>query len=288
MKFYIVLTFFAVMVISGCGPDKPVIPVPTSFLGHVDIILDTTTIRQISEDEFLMKTFGISNFDTLVMNNQKSYDMYLIGRENFLHFSQAREYYRNQQGGVSLIFQSKKPDMKDSLMNTWKKFTDFALDINVSSGTGFTLYEIMPLYSLTNAAHPRVMPILTTYSAESYRTWGFNDSIASGVGMKTFLSGYGSSAVLFDKITEIHLNATSRELEILKSGLFAAGYTEEGTKFELPGSASIFVTINENENLNRFVNMKILLSKDIPESYEKTFNRLKVSLQGNAGWFIYQ
>lgn len=288
MKFYIVLTFFAVMVISGCGPDKPVIPVPTSFLGHVDIILDTTTIRQIAEDEFMMKTFGISNFDTLVMNNQKSYDMFMIGRENFLHFSQAREYYRNQQGGVSLIFQSKKPDMKDSLMNTWKKFTDFALDINVSSGTGFTLYEIMPLYSLTNATHPRVMPILTTYSTESYRTWGFNDSIASGVGMKTFLSGYGSSAVLFDKITEIHLNATSRELEILKSGLFAAGYTEEGTKFELPGSASIFVTINENENLNRFVNMKILLSKDIPESYEKTFNRLKVSLQGNSGWFIYQ
>jgi len=288
MKFYLVLTFFAVISISGCGSEKEKIPVPTSFLGHVDIILDTTTIRQMAEDEFMMKTFGISSFDTLIMNNQKSYDMFMIGRENFLHFSQAREYYRNQQGGVSLIFQSKKPEMKDSLMNTWKKFTDFALDVNVSSGTGFTLYEIMPLYSLTNATHPRVMPILTTYSTESYRTWGFTDSIASGVGMKTFLSGYGSSAVLFDKIAEVHLNATSKELELLKSGLFAAGYEEEGTKFELPGSATVFAAVNENENLNRLVSIKFVLSKKLSEPYEKTFNRLRVSLQGNTGWFTYQ
>jgi len=288
MRFYLIICVFAVSFITGCGSEKEKIPVPTSFLGHVDIILDTTTIRQISEDEFMMKTFGISSFDTLIIGNQKSYDMFMIGRENFLHFSQAREYYRNQQGGVSLIFQSKKPEMKDSLMNTWKKFTDVALDVNVSNGAGFTLYEIMPLYSLTSATHPKVTPILTTYSTESYRTWGFTDSISNGVGMRTFLSGMGSSAALFDKITEIHLNATSKELEILKSGLFAAGYSEDGLEFELPGSATIFVTVNENENLNRLVNMKFALSRNVPEPYEKTFNRLKVSFEGNTGLFTYQ
>jgi hypothetical protein len=288
MKYYLILCVFFISIISGCGSEKEKIPVPVSFLGHVDIILDTTTIRQIAEDEFMMKTFGISNFDTLTLNNQKSYDMFLIGRENFLHFSQAREFYQNQQGGVNLIFQSKKPDMKDSLMNTWKKFTDFALDVNISSGTGFTLYEIMPLYSMTNVAHPRVMPVLSTYSTESYRTMGFADSLSTGVGMRTFLSGWGSSAVLFDKITEVHLNATSKELEVLKSGLFAAGYTEDGSEYELPGSATVFVTVNENENLNRLVSLKFALSRVLSEPYEKTFNRLKVSFEGNTGWFIYQ
>jgi hypothetical protein len=287
MKFYLILFAFIIF-ISGCGSEKEKIPVPVSFLGHIDIILDTTTIRQIAEDEYMMKTFGISNFDTLAIGNQKSYDMFMVGRENFLHFSQAREFYQNQQGGVNLIFQSKKPEMKDSLMNTWKKFTEVALDVNVSSGTGFTLYEIMPLHSMTGVTHPMVMPILSTYSTESYRTWGFTDSLANGVGMRTFLSGYGSSAVLFDKIAEVHLNATSREFEILKSGLFAAGYTEEGTKFELPGSASVFVTINENENINRLVSIKFTLSRVLSEPYEKTFNRLKVSFGGNSGWFTYQ
>lgn len=288
MKLYLILCFFAISIISGCGSEKEKIPVPTSFLGHVDIILDTTTIRQIAEDEYMMKTFGISNFDTIVIGNQKSYDMFIIGRGNFLHFSQAKEFYQNQPGGVNLIFQSKKPEMKDSLMNTWKKFTDFALDVNVSSGTGFTLYEIMPLYSMTNVTHPRVMPILSTYSTESYRTWGFADSLINGVGMRTFLSGYGSSAVLFDKIAEVHLNATSKELEVLKSGLFAAGYTDEGSEYKLPGSATVFVTVNENENLNRLVSIKFALSRVLSEPYEKTFNRLKVSLQGNTGWFTYQ
>lgn len=288
MKFYLILCVFAISIISGCGSEKEKIPVPVSFLGHIDIILDTATISQIAEDEFMMKTFGISNFDTLILNNQKSYDMFLVGRENFLHFSQAREFYQNQQGGVSLIFQSKKPEMKDSLMNTWKKFTDFALDVNISSGTGFTLYEIMPLYSMTNVTHPRVMPVLSTYSTESYRTWGFADSLITGVGMRTFLSGYGSSAVLFDRIAEVHLNATSKEFEVLKSGLFAAGYTEVGSAYELPGSAAVFVTVNENENLNRLVSIKFVLSRNVPEPYEKTFNRLKVSLQGNTGWFTYQ
>lgn len=288
MKFYLILFVFAVSIISGCGPEKEKIPVPISFLGHVDIILDTSTIRQISEDEYMMKTFGMSSFDTLMMGNQRSYDMFIIGRENFLHFSQARDYYQNQSGGVNLIFQSKKPEMKDSLMNTWKKFTDFALDVNVSSGTGFTLYEIMPMYSMTNVTHPRVMPILTTYSTESYRTWGFTDSLSSGVGMRTFMSGYGSSAVLFDKITEVHLNATSKEFEILKSGLFAAGYSEEGTEFRLPGSGTVFVTVNENENINRFVSIKFSLSRVLSQPFEKTFSRLKVSLDGNTGWFTYQ
>jgi hypothetical protein len=285
--FAVLFAFYAV----GCGSDEKDKPVPVSFLGHLDIVLDTASQRLLAEDQYMMVNFGMSFHDTVLMGNQRSFDMYLLGQQNFLHFSQAREFYMNQAGGVNLIFQSKKPEMKDSLMATWKRFTEFALDVNTSKGTGYTLYEILPILNWTNVINPRVVPFLSTYSFESYRTWGFADSLFTGIGMKSFMASWGGEELkmrLFDKIVEVHISSTSRELEILKSALFASGYTEEGTTYKLPGSATIFVTVDENENKPRLSSIKMSLSMILQEPYEKTYNRLKVSLGGNVGWLKYQ
>ncbi len=288
---FLFFPILAILILAGCGSDKNDTSVPKSFLGHLDIIIDTSTVRQLAEDEYLMKSFGISFFDTVMMGNQRSFDMFILGQENFLHFSQAREFYQNQAGGLNLIFQSKKPEMKDSLVNTWKKFTELALDVNISKGTGYTLFEVLPMYNWTNVSHPRVIPFLTTYSFESYRTWGFGDSLISGVGMRTFMSSWGGQdlkAIYFDKILEVHMNATAKELEVLKSALFASGYTEEGNVYKHEGSATIFITVNENENASRISRIKFALSSIFSVPFEKTYNRLKVSLGGNVGWFTFQ
>lgn len=291
MKITITIIFAVIMsLLNGCKSDKDEIHVPESYLGHLDIILDTATVRALAEDNFIRSVFAISSFDTITIGVKKSYDFYLMGQENFLHISQARGFYESQAGGLNVILQSRKPAMKDSLMETWKKFTDFALEVNPSVGEGYTLYEIMPLVGWTNIQGPRLIPFLSTYSSESYATWGIWDSARSGITMKTFIklsAGAAIDNVLFKKIDELYINATARESDVLKSALLASGYKEEGGAFTHKSSAKIFVKVNDAGPVTRISKIKFKLTRNSPPM-EKTYNRLRTSFNNDEGWFYFE
>jgi len=289
MKIKLTLIFaIFITLLYGCGSEKEY--VPQSFLGHVDIVLDTATVRALAADGFIRGEFSIVFFDTIIMVDQRSYDFYMIGTENFLHISEARGFYSTQEGGLNVIMQSKKPDMKDSLIAAWKKFTTFAVEVNPSSGQGYTLFEVLPVIGWTNIQHPRIIPFLTTYSAESYKTWGYPDSIARGLTMKTVMfamAGPSVDYVLFKKIDELYISATSKEAELLESALFAGGYEEEGGSYVHPSSAKIIINVMDNESMKRISKIKLKLNRSVPQ-FEKTYGKVKLSLNNDTGWLYFE
>jgi hypothetical protein len=287
---YAFIAVIVVLLISGCSSDNKQTGLPEVYLGHVDIILDTATVRAIQSDEFLTKIFAMSISDTVKMGGKPSYDLFLLGRENFFHISEARGFYVNQAGGLNIVMQSRKSGMKDSLMTAWKKFTESALEVNTSTGSGYQLDEIMPLLNWNNVIQPRIIPFVSTYSSGMYEKIGLKDSLASGVTMKTFMRaevGPAIDNVLFKNIEELYINASEQENKILSSALLASGYVESGGTYTHKTSGKIFVNVKENGSVNKLSKMKVRLAS-ATQPLEKTYNRLRLSIKNDEAWFYFE
>jgi hypothetical protein len=286
IRFTVLVLVLSGLFLTGCSKNEGV---PESELGHIDIILDTATFNALARDTFMTTYFAYTFKDTTLYGLSFSYDFFVMGQENFLHISQERSFWQGQAGGMGFVYQTKKPDMKDSIHAAWKKFTPFALEDNVSNGQGYSLIEVLPVLNWQNITTPRIVPYLSTYSTESYKTWGFTEhDMKVGVGMKSFLFrsfGASISNTLFKSIAELDITATEREKELLESALFAAGYKESGGVYKHPVSAAVKITVNEQEPFKRFNKMKIMLSRNV-QPMEKVFNRLKVTFDKDVCWFI--
>ncbi|MCX7877238.1 MAG: hypothetical protein N2510_01205 [Ignavibacteria bacterium] len=268
----------------GCSKEK--FRSPEIQLGHVDIIIDNESYIKLTQDTFMTRYFAMTFYDTSEYGKQPTYDFFMIGQENFLHFSDTRGFYEKQTGGANLIFQTIKPGMLDSLKIAWKNYSTYALDDNSSSGPSHTLYELFPLLNWDRVEKPRLIPFLTTYSPESYRNWNLN---TEGADMRTFLAsqaGAGINRVLFKKINAVYLNATERENELLRAALMVSGYKEENGIFTHPSSAAIYINTIQDENINRFTKCRISLSS--PFQYENKFGRLRISMKETECWLYYE
>lgn len=283
-NFHPIIILISMIFLHSCSENK--IHTPDMQLGHVDIILDNESYIKLTQDTFMTKFFSYTFYDTTEYNKLPSYDFFMIGQENFLHFSEAKGFYAKQTGGLNLIFQSLKPGMTDSIKLAWKNFSPYALDENSSAGPTHTLHEIYPLLNWDNVVKPRIIPFMTTYSQESYKNWNLS---TDGVDMKAFLAsqmGTEINRLLFKKILEVHLKATERETELLKSALLVSGYKEEKDYYIHPSSAGVFIKPAENDSVTRAVKLRISLST--PFQYEKTFNKLNVTMSGLDCWFEFK
>ncbi len=288
-KISLFLAAYIVILLSGCSSDKQS-GLPEVYLGHVDLILDTATVRSIKSDDFLTKIFAVSFSDTTNMAGKPSYDLFLIGRENFFHISEARGFYENQAGGLNVVMQSRKTGMKDSLMAAWKKFTESALEVNTSTGSGYQLDEILPLLNWKNLTQSRIIPFISTYSSGMYEKIGLKDSLATGVTMKTFIraeAGPPVDNVLFKNIEELYVNASEQENKILRSALLASGYEESAGTYTHKTSGKIIINVKDNGSLNKLSRMKVRLASST-QPLEKTYNRLRVSIKNDEAWFYFE
>src|SRR5688500_11373594 len=77
---------------------------PASDLGHIDVILDSATWFAIKNDSFIQNEFSVVELDTIHYGGKPSYDVYLLGLNNFMHLSLAKEFWKNQQKGGAIVF----------------------------------------------------------------------------------------------------------------------------------------------------------------------------------------
>ncbi len=240
MKYILTVTVFYLFIstiVCEAQSSKPNKATPVSDLGHIDVILDSVTYFAIKNDSFIQKEFGVLNIDTAYYGGKPSYDLYILGHLNFLHLSLAKGFWNNQQGGGVLVFQTRKPSLKDSLLSSWKHFYKDSLIVHTYKGSDFTLDEIMAWYKTdtSKSKEPYVFANLTTYSAEAYRNWGITDSIVdAGLSMKRFMESWGGNELnnkLFHSITELHMNINQKEFKEIQSSLLATGYKENKKVF---------------------------------------------------------
>lgn len=266
---------------------------PISDLGHIDVIIDSITWNAIKNDSFIKNEFGILSEATEYYEGKPSYDLYILGHLNFLHFSLAKGFWNNQRGGGVLIFQTQKPDQKDPLLNSWKEIYKDSLYVHNFKGTDFTLNEIMAWYKsdTTKLKEANIFANLTTYSEDAYKNWGITDSIVNaGLTMKQFMESWGEEPLktrLFNSITELHMTINKQEFKEISSALLAVGYTENKNSFNHTANPTIYITINEEHTKSKYTKVKLKLNRSIAEK-EIVFSPMaKLVLGGNEGWFEF-
>lgn len=269
--------------INGCKEKNEKMQAPVSDLGHVDLVLDSAAFHAILQDSFLRKEFAVVAQDT-TMYSTPSYDIYLLGREAFLHISLAKEYWENKAGSGVMIFQSRKPGKKDSLLMAWKQVYSDSLLVHTFEGGDFKLDEIMPYRKKDSslAVEPRLTPILTSYSTQAYKNWGFNDSVISnGLSMQEFMNSWDihSQSKLFKKIKSLHVQVTKQELAEMESALKAMGYTKQNNRFVHEFNPVVHFAITGTNVAPKYTKIEIQLAGSAPEKIVKLGNSYSINMK---------
>ena len=266
---------------------------PVSDLGHIDVILDSTTWYAIRNNSFIQNEFGVLNIDTAYYGKKPSYDIYVLGQLNFLHLSLAKAFWNDQQGGGVLVFQTQKPEQKEILLNSWKQFYKDSLFVHSFKGNDYTLNEIMAWYKpdSTKPKKARMFANLTTYSADAYKNWGITDSmVKTGLVMKQFMNDWGGEPLksrLFNSITELYMTINKQEFKEIESSLLAVGYRESKNNFTHPSKPAIYISISEENTGSKYSKVKFKLNRSVAEK-EIIFSPIaKLKLSGNEGWFVF-
>ncbi len=294
MKEILLIAIVASLSMIGCTEQtKKFVLDPISDLGHIDVILDSTTWYAIKNDSFIQNEFSVLNVDTAYYGGKPSYDLYLLGNSNFLHLSLAKGFWNYQQGGGVLVFQTQKPGQKDTLLNSWQQFYADSLYVHTFKGSDFTIDEVMAWYKddTAKAKEATLFANLTTYSADAYRNWGITDSIVNeGLAMKQFMGSWGGEQLntkLFNSITELHMTINQQEFKEIKSALLSIGYEEKKNNFTHVVNPPIFITISEEKTRSKYSQVKFKLNNSIAEKEIVFSSKTTLKLSGNEAWLIF-
>ena len=274
------------LAIMSCNDTGSKLKAPVSDLGHVDLVLDSAAFHAVLQDSFFRQEFS-SLFQDTTMYSKPSYDIYLTGQEAFLHISLAKEYWNDKAGSGVMIFQTRRPGKDDSLLLAWKQYYHDSLNYHTFKGGDFELGEIMPYRKRDSSkpVQPNFTPILTSYSTQAYKNWGFNDSvITNGLSMNEFMNSWDqdTQSKLFKKIKSLHVQITKQEYAETESALLAMGYKKEENSFVHAYNPSIFYTITEINVVPKYTKIEIELAKPVEDKNIQLGNMYKVLVNGKT------
>lgn len=279
-----ILGVLTVLILS-CETKPTYLKAPISDLGHIDLVLDSIDYYAIINDSFLTGDFGFYQLDTVFYGGKPSYDMYLAGQENFFHISLAKGYWQDKAGSGIIVFQTRKPDMQDSLLTTWKQYYTDSLTSHVFHGDGFDLGEVMTYRPKEQGSDKQAefFSNLTSYSKKSLKNWGMNDSlIDEGISMQEFMKDWDTSIPnkLFKKITQLNVQITQNEFKDLESSLKTVGYTQTGDSFNHKSNPKVIYEIVKESKFPKYKRIEIELSRPTSERNFTIANSYNVMVKG--------
>lgn len=234
-----------------------------SDFSHIEIITDSATFEKLITNKFIRDTLGECVYDTM-MASPLVLSFYINGKESFIHFNPNRGYFANQRGTAYIIFQSRRPGQGKLLEKEWRNVaTDTLLSYDFKA-PDFTLTEIIYKHHSNPGKKPNnnLIPMLSSYSVETYKKWGFGDS--AEVSMKQFQNTHAKQGGrLFENIISVQLSISQKELIDLGSMLQVAGYKRDNNKFIKPGQPEIIFSLNNIHNTPKVEKLTLELSKDI-------------------------
>lgn len=235
---------------------------PKSDFSHIEIIIDSSDFNKLVSDSFIRDSLGQTAYDTL-QHSPLVISYYINGLENFIHFNPNKGHFTSQRGSAYLIFQTRRPGQGKLLEQSWRLFTKDSLKSYDFKGPDFTLTEIIfkKHYNLQKSSTSNLIPMLSSYSVETYKKWGFGDS--AEVSMKDFI-GLDSvnSKKLFTKIESVHLSITQKELAELESMMSVVGYEKKRNKFIKAGQPEIIFSIDNKLNGCKITELVLVLNKN--------------------------
>jgi hypothetical protein len=279
-KYILALCLFLYSIISIAQEAK-------SDFSHIEIIVDSSDFQKLISDSFIRDSLGICTYDTM-QSSHKVISYYIMGQENFLHFNPNKGYFATQSGSAYIIFQSRKPGQGKLLEQSLKLLSgDSVISYDVKNPE-FTLTEIIfkNHRNLHKSNNNNLIPMLSSYSVETYKKWGLGDS--ADVNMREFIGEDSSSTKkYFTKILSVRLSITKDELDKLSSVLQVAGYERREDKFVKSGQPELFFTINNKIEDFKIKEIEILLNEDLG-SRRLNFGNALLVIEKDKGKFLFR
>ena len=259
---------------------------PTSDFSHIEIVIDSTDFKKLISNRFIRDSLGICAYDTM-QTSPIVISYYINGQENFIHFNPNKGYFATQRGSAYLIFQTRLPGQGKLLEQSWKSFTEDSLISYDFKSPDFILTEI--IFKIHKNLHKsntnHLIPMLSSYSVETYKKWGLGDS--AEVSMKEFIGQDSAhNKMLFNKILSIHLSITKNELTKLGSMMRVVGYEMKRNKFIKAGQPEIFFSINNNLNESKIKELVLLLNK-YKDTKSLHFGNVSIFIKNKKAKFLF-
>lgn len=268
MKSIIVLLF---LFLGSAGFSQGV----KSDFSHIEIIIDSASFEKLVANDFIRSKLAPFNYDTMMLS-PLVLSYYIYGQNNFIHFNPARGYFATQRGTAYLIFQTRRPGQGKLLEQAFRKVAKDSIVLYDFEGPDFTLSEVVYNHHdrISKKKQNNLIPMLSSYSVESYRKWGLGDS--AEVSIKQFLARESvKGSKLFESIISIELAITQKELQDLTPVLKLAGYRKERNKFIKNNEPTISYVVNNTLNASKVKKLTLRLSED---NGNKSFNFGKMNL----------
>jgi hypothetical protein len=256
-----------------------------SDFSHIEIILDSASFEKIVANDFIRTKFASCAYDTM-LSSPLVLSYYINGQDNFIHLNPSRGYFATQRGTAYLIFQTRRPGQGKLLEQQWRKVTKDSIVSYDFVGADFTLTEIVYNHHdrLSNKPNNHLIPMLSSYSVESFRKWGLGDSVE--VSVKQFLSSSTSKNKLFEKIVSIELAITQKELQDLIPVLELVGYRKKKNKFIKPNEPTISYIITNQLNEPKIKKLSLRLTEDVGNQ-NFDFGGANLTIVKNKAQFIF-
>lgn len=246
-----------------------------SDFSHIEIIIDSASFEKLVANDFIRTKLAPFTYDTMMLS-PLVLSYYIYGQNNFIHFNPARGYFATQRGTAYLIFQTRRPGQGKLLEQAFRKVAKDSIVLYDFEGPDFTLSEVVYTHHdrISKKKQNNLIPMLSSYSVESYRKWGLGDS--AEVSIKQFLERESEKGTkLFESIVSIDLAITQKELEDLTPVLQLAGYRKERNKFIKNDEPTISYVVNNTLNASKVKKLTLRLSED---NGDKSFNFGKMNL----------
>lgn len=259
---------------------------PKSVFSHIEIVIDSADFKKLASASFIRDSLGLVSYDTM-QASPLAIGYYINGLENFINFNPNIGYFATQRGSVYLIFQSLQPGQGKNLENNLRSFTSDSIISYDFKNPSFTLTEIIfrNHYKLQESKSNHIIPMLSSYSSDSYRRWGFGDS--SDVDMKTFIGlDTVNNKRLFTKIKSVSISVNKDELNKLESMMKVAGYVKQNKSFVREGQPTIFFTPDNKKKKSKIQKLTLDLNKEIrPINFQ--FGEVTLRLKGKEAIFSF-
>lgn len=257
-----------------------------SDFSHIEIIVDSASFEKLVTNDFIRGELANCVYDTMLVS-PLVLSYYIYGQSNFIHFNPSRGYFSTQQGTAYLIFQTRLPGQGKLLEEQWRKVATDSIVSYDFEGPGFTLTEIVYNHHdhLSKKQTNNLIPMLSSYSVETYQEWGFGDSVE--VSMEQFLSqGSINKNKLFERIVSIELAITQKELRDLIPVLQLAGYQKKKNTFIKSDEPTISYIVNNNLNTSKVEKLTFSLSEDAGNK-SFSFGTINLKINKKMGEFFF-
>jgi hypothetical protein len=257
-----------------------------SDFSHIEIIVDSASFEKLVANEFMRSRLAPVNYDTM-LPSPLVLSYYLLGHDNFIHFNPSRGYFATQQGTAYLIFQTRRPGQGKLLEQQWRSVAKDSIISYDFEGSDFRLTEIVYNHHdrLSKKPNNNLIPMLSSYSVDSYRKWGLGDS--TEVSIRQFLSKDSlDKNKLFEKIIAIDLTLTKKEFQDLIPVLDLAGYRKKKNRFIKADEPTISYLINNKLNEPKVKKLTLKLSGDAGNQ-NFNFGGMNLKIKKNKAEFSF-